>query len=415
MTVKAPHSSQRSSDHSSEYVIVGGGVHGTYFARELVESGVDHEAITILDSHGELLGAFRDHARACGMDALRSTYVQHVGSGPFSLETFASTRDREGELLSTRNHPNRPTLSLFLDHVDRVVDRFDLDELLIETTVTGIERKQNQLVLTSRDRQHRADTVILAIGHGNRYRRPDWACGIDSVEHVWDDEMPPETDVDGDERLWVVGGGATAGQYAISAAAVGANVTLCTRSRIETAQTEADPRWLNWRRIEDALHAHPPGSKARCDCLREAHNSGTMPPYVERTLRETDSVTIRRGQIESARPAGDECLLTLANGDQQLVDRVVLATGFEHVWEHPFVERVAESLGLRTGYRSMPILDDETLAWKRVVDRPSRLFATGALAAGSIGPFAGTIAGARRATERVLGTDRTERHTGQLA
>lgn len=386
---------------STGWLLVGGGIHGTYLSRELLEAGVDRSEITIVDARGELLGRFRERARASGMDSMRSTYVQHVGGSPFGLETFAEAHDREDDLLPTHNYPSRPSLDLFLTYAERIAGRFDLRELLVEATVTGISSDDRLIVETGRGRV-RADRVVLAIGPGDRYRRPTWATASESIEHVWDSPAPPENLVCSDDEVGVVGGGITAGQWATAAADTGATVSLYTRSPLEEAISEADPRWLNWRHIEQELHRSPPGSSKRYERLREARNEGTMPPYVHRAVEHNSKITVRCGEIYDARERNGGVELLACDGTTLSMDRVFLATGFESIHEHPLVETIAESLSLRRGYCGMPVLDDDTLAWCREDGRPSNLYVTGRLAEGTVGPFAGNIAGARRAAERLV-------------
>ncbi len=387
-----------------QWLVVGGGIHGTYVARELLEAGVPRAEIALVDSHGELLASFRRKARACGMDTLRSNYVQHIGPSPFGLQRFAEARNRDDELVPTRNSQPRPTVDLFLGYADYVIERFDLDELVSEATVTGIER-DGQLVVDTTVGTIRAERVVLAVGHGDRYHRPTWARDQPRVEHVWDNTNRPDSVVEHDETVWVIGGGITAGQVVTTVADSVESVTLCTRHSIREALREANPRWLNWTYIEDELHTLSAGSKARFERVQRARNDGTMPPYLTRELETIQNVTIRRDEIEDVVRTGDGLLVSPRRRRGEHVDRIILATGFEPVFEHPFVGSVADSLSLQRGHRGVPVLDDQTLAWRTEAGECSRVLVTGKLAEATVGPFAGNIPGARRAAERIV-----ERH-----
>lgn len=72
------------------------------------------------------------------MKALRSSYVHHLGTEPFGLDNFAEATDREDELVPTVDDPPRPTLGLFLDYVDHVIDSRELDSLHHQVTVESI-------------------------------------------------------------------------------------------------------------------------------------------------------------------------------------------------------------------------------------------------------------------------------------
>jgi hypothetical protein len=50
----------------------------------------------------------------------------------------------------------------------------------------------------------------------------------------------------------------------------------------------------------------------------------------------------------------------------------------------------------------MPVLNDENLRWKKEDGRDFQLQVSGNLAEGTVGPFAGNIAGARRSAERIV-------------
>ncbi len=390
-----------------DWLVVGAGIHGTYIARELLESGIERERVALLDRSGEFLGAFKRKARACGMDALRSTFVQHVGPDPFGLETFAEGRGRGDELRPTPNHPPRPSLALFLDHAEHVIERSDLGRLLRERTVTGIEYAAEGYAVGTDDGTVRARNVVLAVGPGDRYRRPDWASNADGIEHVWDADERPERRIKSDERVCVIGGGVTAGQFATSVADTAGEVLLRVREPIEESTTEADPRWINWRHIERQLHSLPPGSKARYERVQEARNGGTMPTYLARKVREAANVRVRRGEVMTASAGEGRHSVLSEDGGIDRVDRIVLATGFRPVYDRPLVGAIADSLGLERGYRGVPVLEDTTMAWRRHDGRHSRLFVTGALAACTAGPLAGNIHGARRAADRIVGETTT--------
>lgn len=304
-----------------ECVIVGGGIHGTYLVQRLLEeTSLDREEIAIVDPHERLLESFRRKAAACDMDELRSTFVHHVGTEPFGLESFAESRGRESELRPTPGYPRRPSLALFLDYADYVIDGNDLESLHRRAAVERIrsgsgngDERSEPLILETDDGDLRTRTCVLAIGHGGRYRIPDWADGVPGVNHVWSDEFDPERRVG---ETAIVGGGISAGQLATclaergsdragsGSANSGESVTMLARHPFERAVTEADPRWINWEHVETNLHCHPPGSRARYETVRSVRNDSTMPPYLHERLEdlvETDDLAVRRNSVESAR------------------------------------------------------------------------------------------------------------------
>jgi len=393
-----------------EYVIVGGGVHGTCVANYLLdEGGYDHEELCLIDPHERLLGSFETKARKCGMRTLRSTFVHHIDTEPFSLDSFAEGAHREHELIPTEDYPNRPTLDLFLDHVRYVIDRRGIDDCHFQSAVTNIERPESQgplRVETGRG-TFRARRVVLAVGLGGQLTVPSWATSLPDgarLAHVWDDDFDPTTAAAFDGRTFVVGGGITAAQLACRLSE-GADVTLLSRHDLEVELTEADSRWINWRHIEQEIHSLPPGSAARCDRIRAARHDATIPPYVERRLadaRDCGALDVRHGEIECARASGDGLHLRFDDGTTETDAQVVLATGHDSAPKHPLVGALAESLSLERGANGFPVLDDRTLAWQRSDGADSALYVSGALAEMSVGPFARNVVGARRAAERLL-------------
>lgn len=392
-----------------EWLIVGGGIHGTYVARELRDAGVPEDELVIIERTGELLGGFRRQARACGMETLRSNYVQHVGPDPFGLEAFAESQGRECELVPTNGSQPRPTLDLFLDHAEYVVDRFALDELTRAETVTGIDRSSHSVSVQTDDGTVTAKHVVLAIGPGSQYKTPDWYREMPQIEHVWDRVTRPRERVESDDTVLVVGGGMTAGQFATAVAGHCTKVTLLSRDPIQEARIEADPQWLNWNYIVRHLHSLPSGSQARYDRVRAARNDTTMAPYLRREVAGTSSISRQQGEIAVVFEDGQQVRTMGAPFNEIVVDKIILATGFEPVTQHTLVSTVANSLELDRGFTGVPVLDDDTLAWRRQDGTPSNLFVTGKLGECTIGPFAGNIAGARRAAERLVAVEKRRR------
>lgn len=398
MTGSAPH---------VDWLIVGGGIHGLSVARELLEAGVSRDDIVVADEHGVFLASFRRKARACGMETLRSNCGHHLGTSPFGLEAFAQAEDRADELIPTEDHQPRPTLDLFLDHTAAVIDKLELESVLRQATVTGV-RDGDPAVVETTDGPVRAANVVLAVGPGDQFSRPEWARDHPQVEHVWDNQTPPTEVVDDGERIWIVGGATTAAQFATSVAGTADSVILCLRRQLRVGLHEAAPQWLNWTHITEALHSLPPGSEARYDRVRDARKDGTVPPYLERELRESTTIDLRYETITTVVEGTDGLLLAGEREMGHSADRVVLATGFASAYDRPLVRALSESCSLARGYRGMPVLDDETLRWNHQTGECSNIFVTGKLAEGTLGAFAGNIPGARRAAERIAEQALTE-------
>ena len=382
--------------------IVGGGIHGTYLSQRLLEdTALDGDSIAIIDPNDRLLDSFRRKARACGMDSLRSTFVNHLGTDPFALEGFAEGHDREDELRPTVDYPDRPGLALLLDHADHVIESKNLDALHRQTAVTAIdERSDGELRLTTDDGVIDAQSCVLAVGHGRRFRLPEWAEGVDRITHVWG-EFDPNIDT---ERTIIVGGGITAAQLACELTET-EQVTMVTRHPLRWELSEADPPWLNWRHIERELHCHPPGSAARLSVVEDARYDATIPPYLYDSIEcrlDDGRLRILEGEVTAAMSGDDGVELVFEDGLRLPADRAVCATGFKPVGDHPFVDQLANSLGLVRGARGLPVLGDETLAWRTIDGRSLPLYVSGALAIGTVGPYGPNLPGARRAADRIV-------------
>ncbi|ERG91345.1 MAG: hypothetical protein J07HQW1_01379 [Haloquadratum walsbyi J07HQW1] len=97
MTVDGPDTDTTlSGPQSYEYVIIGGGIHGTCLANYLLAEGAyRHQDLCLVDPREQLLASFETKARQCGMRTLRSTFVHHIGTEPFLLEAFAEGASQE--------------------------------------------------------------------------------------------------------------------------------------------------------------------------------------------------------------------------------------------------------------------------------------------------------------------------------
>ncbi|EMA42236.1 FAD/NAD(P)-binding protein [Halococcus hamelinensis] len=390
-----------------EYVIIGGGIHGTYVANCLLnETGYSHADIRIVDPREELLGSFTSKARQCGMRSLRSPFVHHIDTEPFSLRSFAEGAERDGELVPTESHPNRPTLDVFLDHAGDTIERRCIERCHVRARATDVTEQQEGILVRTDDGDLTTRNVVLAIGLSGGRTYPHWTESLPDevpVVHIWDDEFDPAvTTFDG--KTFVVGGGITAAQVCCRLSGT-ADVTLLSRHSLESALTEADPRWMNWNHIEKEIHSLPPGSQARYDRIRDARNDATIPPYLKErlaTARDRGDLNVRIGEIACAHASDDGLLFRFGDGTATTVGQVILATGFDPVPEHPLVSTIARSLSLERGTNGFPVLDDRTLAWRRTDGTNSSVYVSGALAEPTVGPFARNIIGARRAAERLL-------------
>lgn len=389
-------------DDSDDYTIVGGGIHGTYVATELLDAGVNPDDITIIDYQDDLLDAFQEKAENVGMDYMRSPADHNLGGSDNDLALYADIMGREDEITDD----GRPTYDLFMDHAEDIVDRYDLDELYEQAAVDGIEEDGDGALTVRTDAgEYDTDNVVLAVGNGNDTHWPDWTAYLQDedapVTHVFDEEFTPD-DYDPEKETYVIGGGSSAGQVADYLGEDGYDVTLLSRDDIEPEQLEADEAWTDWDYIADELHGDHAGSEARYDAVQDARNDGTMPPYVLEALDANPNVSRGVNEVVNVSYDGDTVDLYLADGTVREDVQIVLATGFEDGYTSDLMDTVADELGLDQGYLDAPVLDDDTLAWQYGDGELSDIYVTGELAELAVGPYARNIKGAELAADRIV-------------
>lgn len=381
--------------------IVGGGVHGVQLAVRLLDAGIlTVEQLCIVDPIG-LLGNFRRNCRRCGMDQLRSPLVHHIGVDPFSLRDFARNRGREDELVASETGAERPTVPLFFDHAEWVCEEYDLESALLEARGIDVTDRNGGVEITTTSGQFVSEWCLLAVGHGGSYSHPEWARSLPRtapVHHVWESTFDPD-EIGEFSDVGVVGGGITAAQLATTLAQPGREVTMLSRSPFRVESLEAATDWMHFSSVLEDLHALPPASRVREQVVSGARHDGAMPPYVYNRLRralERGQLSLKQTEVVEATEAGGTVVVTCRDGTAMCLDELVCATGFGPPYENPLFRRLRDST-LASGYRGAPVLEDETLRWRREDSTPSRIAVSGAAARQVLGPFAHSIIGARRA------------------
>lgn len=389
--------------------IVGGGVHGVHLAVRLLDASVvERDQCRIVEPDG-LLGGFRRKCRQCGMTELRSPFVHHVGSDPFSLRDFARRHGRERELVSSDVGAERPTVSLFFDHADWICDQYDLESLVVDATATDVVDEGDRVTVATTAGDLTTRWCLLAVGHDRSYTVPEWGDDVSSAApafHVWDRAFDPET-IGDTASVGIVGGGITAGQLATTLVQPGREVALFARSPFRVESLEAGTDWMHASRVVEQLHELPPASRRRERAVSEARHDGAMPPHVFRRLRralDREAVTLERTEITDITGAGGTVVVTCRDGTAMCLDTLVYATGFGSPYDGPLFRQLRSGSTLQTGYRRAPVLDDETLQWIRRDGTRSRIAVSGAAAQHVLGPFARNIIGARRAGDRIVET-----------
>src|SRR5262245_10228256 len=116
-----------------EWLIVGGGVHGTYVSHYLTSrGGIPRDAVRVLDPHPQPLWRWNASTSATGMDVPGSPLQHHVAVVPSSLQRFAERAE------VARPPPRRRSLALFRQHTATVIAHHDLAVLRTRGAALGL-------------------------------------------------------------------------------------------------------------------------------------------------------------------------------------------------------------------------------------------------------------------------------------
>jgi hypothetical protein len=377
-----------------EWLVIGGGVHGTYLSHVLANRrGVARDRIRVVDQERDPLAVFWRCAAATGMAHLRSAGVHHLDLEPMSLVRFHDrTRHRHGKLVAPYF---RPQVSLFRAHCEYVIRTHGLDALRVTATVTGIRRVADGYRVETTEGPLHAQRVVLAVGPGDDLALPAWANGL-RASHVFHSGFRPETLGEG-RTVAVVGGGISAAQLALAAGARGAQAMIVARHPVREHRFDSDPGWLgpanmaSFQRLDVA---------ARREAIDHARHRGSVPSELRRAIgRAMRTGTLRWVEAEVQRMetrSDGRVSLALDRAPHELdASHVAFATGFAR--GRPggrLLDRAVDELGLPCAGCGFPLVGP-SLEWT------PGLFVSGALAELELGPTARNIAGARAAGDRI--------------
>ena len=384
-----------------DWLVIGGGVHGTLVSRMLLGSGGCSPAeVRVLDPWPRALHRWWECTENVGMDYLRSSLVHHLDEDPMSLEKFARTRATSA--LDFYGQYQRPSLDLWRDHFKNVVREWDLDELRLDGRAERMRAVEGGYEVDTDRGSLKARHVVLALGNCDSPNWPGWACSLRaagaSIHHLFDPGFR-SGDLPDDARLVIVGGGISAAQSALRLSRRNPDaepVRILSRHPLRVFDFDTDSTWLGPRRIRSYERLSDPDARRRV--IAEERHRGSTPPYVvlslERAIR-TGRIVSTSGEVDSARVENGVISL-LSGGEELRADAVALATGFSQ--ERPggaFVDSVIEELELECASCGYPLVD-RRLCWG------GRLFVTGPLAELELGPAARNIHGARLAGKRLV-------------
>jgi hypothetical protein len=384
-----------------EWLIIGGGVHGTHLSHVLVnELNFPSDRVVVLDPYEWPMWRWNHCTTNTSMSHLRSPAVHHIGLEPMDLLHFA--RSDGGRKESGFRPPyDRPSLALFQAHCRHVCEEGGLYDMRSRGTARHISRSGSLFCVDSDKGALKTRRIIVATGMGDKPRWPKWARQLRApgapTWHIFDDEFQHHM-LDDFRRIAVIGLGISGAQLATHLAKrADREVHVVARHDVRIEQFDSDPCWLG-PKCQISLRRRT-CLQTRRKMIDEARQSGTMPGDVARPflqMEQWDRINLHRSGCEAAFYADpDEIHLELGDGERIAVDAVVLATGFEAPRpDRTWLASTIEELGLSCAHCGFPIVDDH-LQWT------SDFFVSGSLAELELGPAARNIAGARMTARRI--------------
>lgn len=401
---------RHSDDGVLDWLIIGGGIHGTYLSHFLIRAlGVDRRRLRVLDPHERPLGAWLRNAENVGMEYLRSAAVHHLDLPSLSLKRFAAEQGYDKP--SSGKPPflppyGRPLLELFNAHSEEIIRRNGLDRLRLRGRASGLRAAPYGYDVDYRSEAGEetiaARNVLLAIGMDDRTSWPEWARNLSAsgrrVRHVLDPDFDRRALAPW-SRAVVYGGGLSGEQIsaALSRRSPG-SVTLVSGHEIGVYLFDSEPSWQGENFMSSFAAERDPAER-RAIIARARHRGSVTPEGQAELERLCDEgllgmVTGEPAEI-SAEPLPNGRFRIDAGGRRLEGDLLILATGYDT--ERPggdWLDRAVEELELPCAPCSYPLVAPN-LEWRK------GLFVSGPLAELELGPVARNISGAHRAAARL--------------
>lgn len=399
-----------------DWLIVGGGIHGTHLSLVLRHAGVREATIRVLDPWEEPLDRWTTLTGRTGMAFLRSPGVHHVGLDPYDLFKFAGRRRARAEG-HYHGRYRRPSLDLFQAHARTRICEWGVDALRVQGRARAFHRVPGGYRVETERGGLEARRVVLSLGPPAPAPEPSWTRRLRDrcvpVAHLFDTGCEvdglirslSEGAVSRESGVAVLGGGISAAQLALRLARRNQRVVLVSRHPLRVHPFDSEPGWLGPKHLRDFHRQRCPLERRKR--IRSARKRGSLPEEVAGALRTAvarGDVAVCIGEVMAVDTPGDHrgvlhlsSTYTSSDGPagQVEVKAVILATGWQSsppgaAW----IASAANALGLPRAPCGYPI-PDPGLRWA------PGLYLTGALAELEVGPAARNIAGARMAASRI--------------
>ncbi|WP_404429050.1 FAD-dependent oxidoreductase [Sutcliffiella horikoshii] len=377
-----------------QWVIIGGGIQGLTVATFLLKKNkttINH--IRIVDPNPKPLENWKRCTSTISMPYLRSPSVHHLDTDPFSLQSFSKKEPTYQSNNDFYGRYKRPSLHMFNDHCDHLVDELEIQKAYVTSKVSNIEKRDGYwMVGLENGEKLKSEKVVIAIGISEQLHLPDWAKKLkqanpNSLFHVFDKELPSFEKMKA--PFVVVGGGITATHLAIKlASSFPGEVTMVKRHPFRVHDFDSNPEWLGPKKRQPFVKMKDYGK--RRDAIRSARHKGSIPSELRNRLNHlvrTEKLYIKDGIVTEFCPK--EVQLSLDTGEFIKAGTILMATGFEQNlpgkdWLGPVIKQEKLPCAM-CGY---PIVNN-MLEWA------PNLFVSGALAELEVGPIARNISGAR--------------------
>jgi thioredoxin reductase len=385
---------------ASDWLIIGGGIHGTHLSLHLMlRGGVAPDQIRVLDPYPAPLAVWDRVTRAVGMEYLRSPIVHNLHWDQGSLGLFARLNQNAP---MTRFIPpfGRPSLELFNAHAAHLIAKFGLNKLRLQGRAQSIQRTASGWRVETSDGALDANRIVLAIGLSEQPYWPEWAQAHQAdprVQHIFEPDFERESLPDWNQAV-VAGGGITAAQVALALSSrAHGTVTLVRRHDERVFDFDSDVGWMNAINLRGFAQIADPDQRRRV--IKQARHRGSMPRDVANALSaavQTGAIRLIESGIESLSNDNDVFCLMLTSGETLQADQIILATGYDQ--SRPggaLIDNLIGEYDLPLAACGYPIVSP-TLEWT------TGLHVSGPLAELEIGPAARNIIGARLAGQRLV-------------
>ncbi|KUP08877.1 hypothetical protein Q73_04280 [Bacillus coahuilensis m2-6] len=381
-----------------EWIIIGGGVHGCTIATYLIKSGkADSRNLLIIDPNEEPMAVWKRNTSRISMNYLRSPFVHHIDTNPFSLHQFGK---RVGTKEDFYGHYKRPSLSLFNEHTATILKDITIQNMWYQAIVTGVHKKMNRwAVHTSKGTTLLDRNIVISISLNQHLSFPNWADQgnqLKNIHHIFSEEFPELRTLQ--PPFVVVGGGITAAHTVIKLASLfPGQVTLVKRHPFRVQSFDSDPGWLGPKFMSE--FSSSPDYEKRRKWINEARHRGSIMKELNQKiqrLQEEKKVHVVTDEVQSANQLSNKVKLKMREGKSLQARTVILATGFEsRAMSQSWLKELIEEERLQCARCGYPIVN-ESLEWCR------HLYVLGPLAELELGPVSRNISGARKAAERIV-------------